>query len=115
MAALEQLAALRAVVENEAAAQEALAAEIANMEIPDSEPVGWIIDLPLGIMGELVDGEVVLSDDVKEWMEINIRDRYWIFNRFADSFTYRSGRARLPVEFNFTSERDFIAFKMRWG
>jgi hypothetical protein len=90
-------------------------ADIPNMEIPDTEALGWVLDLPLGSVGSLVDRELVLSEDVQEWMDINIRDRYWIFNRFAAAFVYLSTLNSMPIEFNFTSERDYIAFKMRWS
>jgi len=113
--ALEKLGAIRELALQEIAEREALADMIATMEIPDTEPLGWVLEIPVGSVGDLVDGEVVLSEDVTEWMEINIRDRYWVFNRFGAAFNYRSARDRAPVEFNFTSERDFIAFKMRWG
>ena len=96
----------------------------ATMEVPDSIPVaGWSImiknisEIGLGYI-QYKTGlrskirEVVLTDDAKEWLDMTIIDPYWCLGEGSDISNYRHGDS---AEFYFTTERDYILFKMRWG
>lgn len=91
-----------------------------TMEVPDSIPVaGWSITIKNisaiglgniqykpGLRSKI--REVVLTDDAKDWMDMTIIDPYWCLGEGSD----RHGDS---AEFYFTTERDYILFKMRWG
>lgn len=83
-------------------------------DVPDAEPVaGFSLlvadDGSLCHFQQPIDDRYTmpvlrLTDETKEWCDTNLKDRYWFF---SSTHGFRS--------FYFTTERDYIIFKMRYG
>jgi len=86
----------------------------ATMETSDSEPVGWVLNLP---SKDILAKDSSLLPEVQEWMDMNIQDQYWVSAHTHIEWGYRPTQERdqCPVEFNFSTENDYILFKLRWG
>ena len=78
-------------------------------ELPESEPVGWLLQVPRETVADLKTNTIL--EEVKEWCDENLIEKYWIFDTMIGSPWYSR---KVPVQFNFSTEQDYIFFKMRW-
>ncbi len=90
----------------------ALACFYEHMEVPEAIPVpGWSLVVSEGGAFEHIPRwGFKLTDEAKEWCDINLTGEYWFLGE-AIASTY----PKRLYEIFFTLEQDYIFFKMRWG
>lgn len=93
---------------------EDMAAFYANMEVPDSEPLGWTLVLPHYKVLDRKTGE--LLPHVEEWTRNNLQERVLIIPLLPPetALYIRANENPSPVQLHFMTEQDFIFFKMWW-
>ena len=101
-------------------------AKVAEMEVPETEPVqGWSLVIPANGVSQWQERKVgttmwgrdlVLTDEVKNWCEANLRGDYWVLGEgVAASGSSATDGYQRTIEIYFTLEHDYILFRMKWG